>query len=206
MSAEDRGTASPASQPMSKLTVTGILVVVWVLMWGSPSPANLLSGIAVAVALFVVYPSQLPLRPTRRVHPAGLALLAGRFVVDVVVSNFWLTVAALSPASRVRTALVWVDLQFDDPALLTMVTNITALTPGAIVVRVAHHDDGRPTVQVHCLATRDPERFARNIAGLEVRCVRAIGTSEQLTALRPVPADCGICDGPEDPRERGEMS
>ncbi len=206
MSGGRRGTASPASQPMSKLTVTGILLLVWVLMWGSASPANLLSGIAVAIALFVVYPSQLPLWPTRRVHPVGVALLTARFVVDVVVSNFWLTVAALAPASKVRTALVWVDLQFDDPALLTMVTNITALTPGAIIVRVAHHDDGRPTVQVHCLATRDPERFARNIAGLEVRCVRSIGTPAQLAALRPVPPDCGVCDGPEDPRERGEMS
>ena len=83
-----------------------------------------------------------------------------------------------------------------------MITNLTALTPGSMVVRAAHHDDGRATVLVHCLATGDPVRFARTIAGLEVRCVRAIGTREQLAALRPVPADCGICDGPEDPRER----
>ena len=206
MSVQERGTASPASKPMSKLTVSVILVIVWVLMWGSASPANVLSGVAVAVALFVVYPSQLPVRPTRRVHLIGIAALVVRFVFEVVVSNFWLVVAVFAPSSRIRSALVWVDLQFDDPALLTMVTNITALTPGAIVVRLAHHDDGRPTAQVHCMATRDPERFARTIAGLEVRCVRAIGTPAQLAALRPVPPDCGICDGPEDPRERGEMS
>ena len=187
---------------MSKATVGLILVAVWILLWGSASPANVLSGVAVAVALFVIYPSQLPMWPVRRLRPWPVLVLVSRFAVDVVVSTAWLVVAALAPSSKVRTALVWVDLQFDDPALITMVINLTALTPGSMVVRAAHHDDGRPTVQVHCLATGDPERFARTIAGLEVRCVRAVGTREQLASLRPVPEDCGICDGPEDPRER----
>ncbi len=195
--------ATPTRHPMSKLTVTLILVVVWVLMWGSASPANLLTGLAVAVSLFVLYPSQLPMWPTRRFRFGGVAVLVGTFAFDLIVSNFWLVIAALGPSRKVQTALVWVDLQFDDPALLTMITNITALTPGSMVVRAAHHDDGRPTVQIHCLSTHDPERWARSIAGLEIRCVRAIGTPEQIAALAPVPADFGICDGPEDPRERG---
>lgn len=195
-----------AQHPMSKVTVALILVLVWVLMWGSASPANLLSGAAVATAVFIVYPSQLPMWPTRRVRLRGVVVLATRFVVDVIVSNFWLVLAALGPARKVRTALVWVDLQFDDPALLTMVTNITALTPGAMVVRAAHHDDGRPTVLVHCLSTHDPQRWARSIAGLEIRCVRAIGTREQIAALTPVPDDFGISSGPEDPGERGAVA
>ena len=202
MTAHERGTASPASRPMSKFTVSLILVAVWILLWGSASPANLLSGAAVAVALFVIYPSGLPRWPVRRLRPWPVVVLVGRFAGDVVVSTFWLVVAALAPPSKVRAALVWVDLQFDDPALITMITNMTALTPGSMVVRAAHHDDGRATVLVHCLGTGDPERFARGIAGLEVRCVKAVGTRGQLAALRPVPANCGICDGPEDPRER----
>jgi multicomponent Na+:H+ antiporter subunit E len=187
---------------MSKFTVSLVLIAVWVLLWGSASAANLLSGVAVAVALFVIYPSQLPRWPVRRLRPWAVLVLLARFAVDVVVSTFWLVIAALAPSSWVRSTTVWVDLQFDDPALITMVTNLTALTPGSMVVRAAHHDDGRPTVQVHCLATGDPERFARTIAGLEVRCVKALGTAGQVAALRPVPADCGICDGPEDPTER----
>jgi multicomponent Na+:H+ antiporter subunit E len=202
VTAHQRGTASPASRPMSKFTVCAILLAVWLLLWGSLSVANVLSGIAVAVSLFVIYPSQLPRWPVRRLHPWGVAVLVGRFVLDVVVSTFWLVVAALAPSSKVRAALVWVDLQFDDPALITMITNMTALTPGSMVVRIAHHDDGRPTVQLHCLAVGDPERFARSIAGLEVRCVKAIGTRSQRAALMPVAEDFGICEGPEDPRER----
>lgn len=191
---------------MSKLTVGAILVAVWVFMWGSASPANLLSGIAVAVALFVVYPSTMPLWPVRPIRPWPVVVLVSRFVLDVIVSNFWLSLAVIVPASRVRTALVWVDLQFDDPALITMVANITALTPGTIVVRIAHHDDGRPTIQVHCQSVRDPERSARSIAGLEARCVRAAGTAEQVAELRPIGPDRGISDGPEDPRERERLT
>lgn len=197
MSAKD-----PARHPMSKLTVTLMLVAVWVLMWGSASPANLLSGLVVVVSLFVLYPSQLPMWPTRRFRFKGVAVLVATFVLDLVVSNFWLVLAALGPSRKVQTALVWVDLQFDDPALLTMITNITALTPGSMVVRAAHHDDGRLTVQIHCLSTHDPQRWARSIAGLEIRCVRAIGTRDQIAALAPVPDDFAISDGPEDPRER----
>ena len=113
MSAKD-----PARHPMSKLTVTLMLVAVWVLMWGSASPANLLSGLVVVVSLFVLYPSQLPMWPTRRFRFKGVAVLVATFVLDLVVSNFWLVLAALGPSRKVQTALVWVDLQFDDPALL----------------------------------------------------------------------------------------
>ncbi len=181
---------------MSRLVTGVLLVVVWVLLWGSVSPGVLLGGVAVAVALFVVFPSRQRTWPTRPIRPVPGLVLVGRFVLDVLVSNAWLTLAVLGPASRVRTALVWVDLQVDDPVTLTMVSNLVALNPGAIIVRVDHHDDGRPVVQVHTLATRDPERFARSIARLEVRCVRAIGTREQVAALRPAPPDGGICDGP----------
>lgn len=191
---------------MSKVTVGAILVAVWVLMWGSASPANLLSGIAVVVALFIVYPTTMPMRPTRPIRPWAVIVLAGRFVADVVVANLRLSVAVLAPGARVRTALVWVDLQFDDPTLITMVANFTALTPGTIVVRIAHHDDGRPTVQVHCLSTGDPERAARSIAGLEARCVRAVGTTAQVAALQPIGPDRGICDGPEEPGERERLA
>jgi hypothetical protein len=52
-------------------------------------------------------------------------------------------------------------------------------------------------VQIHTLGVRDPTRFARSIAQLEVRCVRAVGTRAQLEALRPAPPDGAISDGPD---------
>ena len=60
---------------MSRLTLGAILVAVWLLLWGSITVANVLSGIAVAAFLFAVYPSDLPWRPSGRVRPVPFIVL-----------------------------------------------------------------------------------------------------------------------------------
>lgn len=164
---------------MSRLTLGAVLVAVWVLMWGDASPANLLGGVLVAVVLFVVYPTPMPWWPSRRPRPVALATLAAHFVVDVVASNLWLTAAVLGPRRAVRTELVRVELRLDDPRLTTIVANLTALTPGAMVVRI-DGDGPRPVVLLHVLTVRDPARFAGATVALERRCVRALGTDQQI--------------------------
>jgi multicomponent Na+:H+ antiporter subunit E len=167
---------------MSRLTLGAILVAVWLLLWGSITVANVLSGIAVAAFLFAVYPSDLPWRPSGRVRPGPFLVLCGRFVVDVVWSNVWLTIAVLGPQRSVHTELVRVELRVGDPRLIAMVTNLTALTPGAMVVRV-DAEGARPVVLVHVLSVRDPDRFASAMLGLERRCVRALGSDEQVALV-----------------------
>ncbi len=167
---------------MSRLTLGALLVLVWVLLWGGASPANLLGGVLVAVVLFVVYPNDLPTWPTRRVRPVALAGLAAHFVAGVVASNFWLTTAVLGPRRAVRTELVRVELCVDDPRLLTIVANLTALTPGAMVVRI-DTDGPRPVVLLHVLSVRDPARFGGATVTLERRCVRAFGPDEQIALV-----------------------
>ena len=167
---------------MSRLTLGAILVAVWLLLWGSITVANVLSGVAVAAFLFAVYPSDLPWRPSGRVRPVPFLVLCGRFVVDVVWSNVWLTIAVLGPQRSVHTELVRVELRVGDPRLIAMVTNLTALTPGAMVVRV-DVEGARPVLLVHVLSVRDPDRFASAMLGLERRCVRALGSDEQVALV-----------------------
>jgi multicomponent Na+:H+ antiporter subunit E len=167
---------------MSRLTLGAILVVVWVLLWGSATPANVAGGILVAAVLFVVYPSGLPLRPVTRIRPGPALVLGARFVADVIRSNVWLTLAVLGPKRSVRTELLRVELRVADPRILTMVVHLTALTPGAMVVR-ADTSGPRPQLLVHALSIRDPHRFADAMLGLERRCVRAVGTDQQVAMV-----------------------
>jgi multicomponent Na+:H+ antiporter subunit E len=166
---------------MSRLVLGAALILVWVLMWGSAAPANLLSGLIVVVVLFAADPTPRPWLPGRPVRPIPLLVLVGRFVVDVVRSNVLVTYAVLGPSSAVHRKLVRVDLRVDDPTLLTLVTNMTALTPGAMVVGY-EHEDGHPVVFVHVLTPLDPDRQVEAMQGLEGRCVRTFGTAEQLRA------------------------
>ena len=181
---------------MSRVVLGAVLIGVWVLMWGSAAPANLLSGVLVVAVLFALDPTSRPWWPHRPVRPAALLVLISRFVVDVVRSNVLVTYAVLGPASVVRREVVHIDLVLDDPVLLTLVTNMTALTPGAMVVGYDRRGD-HPVVDVHVLTPLDPQRQVRAMQDLEGRCVRTFGTAEQLRAYeRAVSAlDRGTPDG-----------
>lgn len=164
---------------MSRVALGAVLVLVWVLLWGSAAPANLVSGVVVVAVLFAIDPGSRPWWPQRPVRPWPLLVLVARFVLDVLRSNVLVTMAVLGPRSSAGTDLVRVALRVDDPTLLTLVTNMTALTPGAMVVGVEHEQD-HPVVLVHVLSVRDPQGTVRSMQELERRCVRAFGTREQV--------------------------
>ena len=57
---------------MIRLVRVVVLVVIWVALWGDPSPANLLSGLALAVAIVVLFDTwraaPVVVRPLRAAH------------------------------------------------------------------------------------------------------------------------------------------
>lgn len=168
---------------MSRIGLGLVLLTVWLLWWGSASPANVLSGIAVIAFLFFVVPTSRPLWPTGRFHPVALVRLAVQFVASIISSNVVLSRSILSPRADLHTGVVKVDLCTDDIRIVTMVTNLTALTPGSMVVKV---DDAQPltTLWVHVLTPGDPDEVAPSILALERRCIEAIGTPEQIRRVR----------------------
>ena len=70
-----------------------------------------------------------------------------------------------------------------DIGVATMVTNITTLTPGSMVVQV-DHEPPVAVLWVHVLTPGDPEAVARRVSALERYCIEAVGTAEQLAAVR----------------------
>lgn len=167
---------------MSRIGLGLILLGVWLLWWGSASPANVLSGLAVIAILFVVVPTSRPLLPTIRIRPLALARLVGYFIYNIVTSNVLLSWTILSPRAQVHTGVLQVPLCTDDIGIVTMVANITALTPGSMVVQV-DHGAGRAVLWVHVLTPRDPATIARGVSTLERRCIEALGSPEQIAAV-----------------------
>lgn len=167
---------------MSRLSLAVLLLAVWLLLWGSASPANILSGLAVIALLYVVVPSARRTLPSHLASPWGLARLAGSFALNMVTSNLILSWAILSPRSSVRTGVIRVPLTTDDIGIATMVTNITALTPGSMVVQV-DQDGPVAVLWVHVLTPGQPEDVARRVSALERSCIRAVGTAEQRAAM-----------------------
>ena len=174
---------------MSRFTLGALLLVMWILMWGELSVANVASGVAVVALLYLVFPSSRPLLPKGRVHPLAALHLVGYFVYSLVLANLSVTSAVLGRRSSIRTGFVTVPLCVDDPGLITLISTMTALTPGSVIVQVSRQP---AQVRVHAFGHGDPVLVAATIRRLEELCIRAIGDPAQQFALEcrlPLTAD-----------------
>jgi multicomponent Na+:H+ antiporter subunit E len=149
-----------------------VLVAIWVLAWGSLSWANLLSGLAVCVALFLALPE---LRHAGRrvvVRPLPLVRLAVRWLRDIVVANAQVTREVLTPRPRMSTAVVRVPLPGSSDEMLTVLANLVAMTPGTMPVDVERNP---PAIFVHVLHFDDVDRVRREIWSLRDQILEAFG-------------------------------
>jgi multicomponent Na+:H+ antiporter subunit E len=154
------------------------LAVIWVLLWGSASPANVASGLAIAGVLVVLVPG-LRRRSAGPVtfRPLAIARLVGYMLVVTVRSNVELTKEVLSRSSRIHTAVVGVPLPGCSDELLTLISNLLALSPGTMPLELRQD----PIVlYVHILHLTDIEKVRRDILHLTDLTVRAFGSAETL--------------------------
>ena len=158
------------------------LVLVWMLLWGTWSWANLLSGLLVALVVLTLLP--LPhVVGGMRVRPAALLVFLGHFVVDLFVSGAEVAWQTVRLQGVRRTAIVQVQLRVDSDLLLTMVAEATSLVPGSLVLDL---DREHRVMTLHLLPVRDlddVERKRANVLVVEERLVRAFGSPADVAAL-----------------------
>ncbi|MGY1651582.1 Na+/H+ antiporter subunit E [Geodermatophilus sp. SYSU D01119] len=160
------------------------LVLVWMLLWGSWSWANLLSGLVVALAVLVLLPLPHVVVGGVRVRPLPLLVFLGHFVVDLFLSGAEVAWQTLRPQGVRRTAIVRVQLRVDSDLLLTMVAEAISLVPGSLVLDL---DRERRVMTLHMLPVRDRadvERKRARVLVVEERLVRAFGAPEDLASLQ----------------------
>ena len=158
------------------------LVVVWMLLWGTWSWANLISGLLVALTVLTLLP--LPhVVGGARVRPLPLLVFLGHFVVDLFTSGAEVAWTALRPGGVERTAIVQVQLRADSDLLLTMVAEATSLVPGSLVLDL---DREQRVMTCHLLPARDLEDVERkraHVLVVERRLVRAFGSPADVAAF-----------------------
>ena len=159
-----------------------LLVLIWMLLWGTWSWANLLSGLLVALTVLTLLP--LPhVVGGARVRPLPLLAFLGHFAVDLFASGAEVAWQTLRPGGVRRTAIVQVQLRADSDLLLTMVAEATSLVPGSLVLDL---DREHRVMTLHLLPVRDLGDVERKKAGVlvvEERLVRAFGSPADLAAL-----------------------
>ena len=187
-SSRGQGTVeSPGPRLRHQLPLLVWLVVVWILLWGTWSWANVLSGIAVALVVMVFLPLP-PVVGGTRVRPLPLVRFVGHFLGDLVVSGAQVAWRAIGPGGVTQGAIVRVQLRADSDLLLTVVAETISLVPGSLVLDLDREERLIAIHLLHVADLADVERQKAAVLATEDRIVRAFGTADDLAALEGTPA------------------
>lgn len=155
------------------------LTTVWVLLWGGPTVADVLSGVAIAVLVT----RSLPMPRVDfhgRLHPLSVLFLVWRFVVDIVVASAQVAWQAMVPGRVAHGAVLAVQLRSHSDLYLTLTAEICTLVPGSVVVE-AHRITGM--LYVHVLDVElsgGIERARQHVLDTEARVLRALASDAEL--------------------------
>lgn len=165
---------------MTPVRVSGILVwllVLWLLLWDDVSTANLVSGIAVGVAVLTF--ARLP-RVSRsddehiaRVNPVRTIGFACYVLYKLVQSNILLAWEIVTPRNSINTGVIAVPLRTESNTAMMVIANVITLTPGTMTIEVA---GSPPVIYVNVLHLNDIEQVRTDLLRLEELSVRAFGS------------------------------
>lgn len=148
------------------------LMLVWVLLWGKASPANIIGGLAVALVITVLLP--LPVVPVEgRVHPLSLLRLMVFVAYQLVLSSVQVAWLAIKPGPPPLTAVLRARLAIKSDLVLALAVNIVTLIPGSMVLEV---DQERRLIYVHVIdvgSEKSVARFYRQVEQIERLLVAA---------------------------------
>lgn len=149
------------------------LTVVWVLLWGTLSWANVLSGMVLAATVLIVFPLP-PLLIDVHIRPLALVTLIARFLADLVVASVKVAAQAVGVVSMEGSSVIVIPLHCTDLLAQTMIAEMVSLVPGTVVVEL---DSEAAWMALHVLGANTAERAdaARaDVRALERRVLRAL--------------------------------
>ncbi|MGW0045448.1 Na+/H+ antiporter subunit E [Rhodococcus sp. NPDC003348] len=142
------------------------LVLVWILLWGNLSVANVVGGLIVAVLITVLLP--LPRVPVEgRIHVWSIVKLIGLSIWYAAQSSVQVAWLAVRPGPPPVTGVLRVRLSIKSDLVLTLCIDVLNLIPGTMVLEI---DQVKRTVYVHVLdvgTDKAVKHFYRTVRQLE---------------------------------------
>jgi len=167
---------------VQQLPLLVVLVVLWMLLWGTVSPFSVLSGIVMALVVTRVFYLP-PVELSGRVNVLHLAWFLLRFLFDLVRASFQVAAQAFDPRGLRGNAVVAVQLHTRSDFIITITSVVVSLVPGSLVVEI---DRERSILYLHALGTRDQagvEKVKAKVLKVEAEAVRALGSRADLRRL-----------------------
>lgn len=152
------------------------LTVLWVTLWRDLSWANVLSGIAVAVAVEVAQPPTVRRRARHGVRVPALLSFIGYFTWKLVEANLVMAREVVTPRNSIEAGVIEVALPPTSDLIVTVVANAVSLTPGTLTLEV--RQQVTPTLYVHVLHLHDIDRARAEVLELARRAEAALPVRE----------------------------
>lgn len=148
------------------------LILVWILLWGTFSAANIVSGLVIALVVTMLLP--LPAVPVEgRLHPLSLLRLVLMIGYYMVLSSFQVAWLAVKPGPPPLSAVLRAHLELKSDLVLALAVTIFNLIPGSIVLEI---DQSRRMLYLHVIdvgTDRAVNRFYHQVARVERLLVAA---------------------------------
>lgn len=162
------------------------MTIVWVLLWGHLSIANVLTGLLISFGLLRVMPMP-RVGFDGHVSIIGVLVLLGRLLVDIVRASAVVAAQALHIGTYPKGAVIRVKLASSSDLILTLTAELTVIVPGSIVVE-AYRFTGM--LYVHVLDASTPgavEAARRNVLAQEKWVMYALATDAEIAAAGLAP-------------------
>jgi multicomponent Na+:H+ antiporter subunit E len=139
------------------------LILVWILLWGTVSTANILSGLVIALLITLLLP--LPAVPVEgKLHPLSLLRLIVTVFYYLALSSVQVAWLAVKPGPPPLSAVLRAHVAVKSDLVLALAVNIFNLIPGSIVLEI---DQTRRMLYMHVIdvgSDRAVNRFYRQVA------------------------------------------
>jgi multicomponent Na+:H+ antiporter subunit E len=180
----DPGPARPTlTRRRPQLRMSIVTAVIWVLLWGDLSLANLVSGFLLGLLITWVFPLP-PIDFHGRFRLWPHTKLVATLLFDLVRSSFVVAAQAFHFGHTMRNAVVRVDLRTHSDLYLTLTSELVSLVPGSLVMEARRQES---VVYLHVMDVRSPADIAharRKVLQAEERVVRSFGSDDEVAALR----------------------
>jgi multicomponent Na+:H+ antiporter subunit E len=172
--------ASIRRRPQLRMSI--ISAVVWVLLWGDLSPANLVSGFVLGLVITWVFPLP-PIQFGGRFRLWPHLRMIAILLFDLVRSSFVVAAQAFHFGHTIRNAVVRVDLRTHSDLYLTLTSELVTLVPGSLVMEARRQES---VLYLHVMDVRteaDVASARRMVLQAEERVVRSFGSDDEVAML-----------------------